>query len=206
MNVKKVIYTFSAICIAFAIFIAAAPRVVDFLNTHDSRVLNFLLSFSIGYIGLVSIVALRFWERKKNREAKRNKVFLIYSQEDIDKASVIKHALSNMGYDVWFSHESLLPGHVIERQMQSVLDESGAAVFLASGSGIPHYAKKEIEYILKNRSVKDNRFIPIIPVLIDGGTLPQELDDVVYVKYEDEQLMDKLDKSLTHLVKKNLVK
>lgn len=202
MYLKTIIYILSAFCILFAIVMASAPGFIDFLNGYDSLELNYLFSFSIAYIGAFLIIAVKFWERKKKREIKRNKVFLIYSPSNIEEAKEINNFLSEMGYDVWFSYESLLPGHVLDKQIQSVLDESGAAILLASDAGLPLYAKKEVDYILKNRSVKDSNFVPIIPVLINSGALPQGLEDVVYVRYEDERLSEKLNKSLAHLVRK----
>ncbi|WP_292987949.1 toll/interleukin-1 receptor domain-containing protein [Pantoea sp.] len=202
MKLNKIIYIGSFLCVLFGAIVAFMPYFFDFLNGQDEKTLNYIFAFSLSYVGLAVLVVFKIREKRKLRLNKINKVFLVYSPNDLDKVSPVAHKLKELGFEIWFSAEDLLPGQIINKKIQSVLDDSFAAILFASSSGFSEFGEKEIDYLLKNRSVKDDRFIPILPVLMEGGTLPPSLQSVMFIRYEDDKLIDKLAESLNKLKSK----
>lgn len=202
MRYDKLIYIASAICVMFGGLLAIAPNLVDFLNTHNEKTLNYFLSFTIAYVGIAATALVKIRNKRRSRIEKRKKVFLIYSRADIEKVSKVAAELQQQGFDIWFNENDLLPGQIVQKEIQSALRDSVAAIVFFSRSPLSPFAQSEMDYLMKRRSVNDDRFVPILPVVIEEVELPELLKGVIYVRYDDESAIEKLSRSLHILLKK----
>ncbi|WP_447876504.1 toll/interleukin-1 receptor domain-containing protein [Serratia fonticola] len=197
MNVNKMVYLISLFLMALGAFFLLNPIIPDVLSLFNGRMAGVVFGFTAMYIGVVIYVFMRMREKRQKKLERNNKVFLIYSDENKEEVRMVQAQLVDLGFEVWFDEISLLPGQIKDKEVDYAIRNCSAAILFVSDSGLNDSEKREMNAFLKNKSVSDERFMPILPVLIGNGTVPDILSDVVYVRYDDRDLIRKLTSALS---------
>ncbi|EMW0867821.1 toll/interleukin-1 receptor domain-containing protein [Klebsiella quasipneumoniae] len=124
----------------------------------------------------------------------------MYPDQEKNKARQVAYQLASQGFDIWFDENSILPGQIVEKQVSQAMDNSAVAILLLAHDEMSTFMKKEVDGFLKKATVKDEDYVPVIPVLIGDAVLPEILKDIMYVRFEDDALIDKLKSSLNSIL------
>ncbi|MDH1795234.1 toll/interleukin-1 receptor domain-containing protein [Citrobacter portucalensis] len=171
------------------------------LNSFNDETLVLFVSGAIAYVGMFLVLFKRMKDRRVKIINRGKKIFLIYSALDYDKAMVVTKKLADLGYEIWSSQENILPGQVIERQINDAIENSAVAIYLASNHNDSNYQSRELNEFINNSRVNRKDSFSVIPIVIDNAELPDPLKSVMYVNYEDDNLYDKLSRALSVMVK-----
>lgn len=102
------------------------------------------------------------------------KVFISYSQEDKDIASLIAEELRTAGHELWDDPWSLRPGDNIIEKVNVGLKEADALIILVSNNALrSKWVMHEFSAIALSDLSNNKR--RIIPVIVDNCSLPQYL-------------------------------
>ena len=114
------------------------------------------------------------------------KIFL--SHKSVDKPLVCRFsaALTAIGFEVWLDTDVMPAGIELERGLLKGFEESCAAVFfLTSNFKDEQFLSTEINYAIKEKRKKKDRF-SIIALVMEGGEVPALLETYVHKRMEHE--------------------
>lgn len=192
----KMGFTISIILVMLGIITALIPNIPEILNRFDDKIMLSVLGALLAYVGLALGLLVKLRERRLKALKKGKQVFLMYSAQEKEKVGHIASELIAKGFDVWFDFNNILPGQIVEKQINAALESSAAVVLFISNAEIDSHIKKELEVYLRRVNVKDESFIPIVPVIIGEVAPPDMFKNVMCVNYDDKELMNKLASSL----------
>ncbi|ELE62703.1 toll/interleukin-1 receptor domain-containing protein [Escherichia coli] len=197
---KNTLYIISIALAVVGFLMALIPRLPYLFQGVNDEIIISVIGLSFAYSGLSLIVLMKLRERRLKAVKKGKQIFLMYPVQEKDKARQITCKLNELGFDVWFDENNILPGQIIEKQINQAIDNSAAAILLLSNEDMESYIRKEVEGFLRKATVKDENYVPIIPVIIGDAELPAMLKNIKSVNYEDEKLIDKLNLSLKSIL------
>ncbi|WP_420300313.1 toll/interleukin-1 receptor domain-containing protein [Enterobacter sp. BNK-8] len=197
---KNIRYIISVALIIAGLVVTLIPRIPYFFRGVNDEVVISIIGLSVAYSGLCLILLMKLKERRLKAVKKGKQIFLIYPAQEKSKARQITHKLHELGFEIWFDENSILPGQIVEKQVNEAIDNSAVAILLLSNEDMGLYMKKEVDGFLRKASVKDESYVPIIPVVIGDAELPAALKNIKSVNYDDEKLIDKLNLSLKSIL------
>jgi hypothetical protein len=113
---------------------------------------------------------------------KEVKIFL--SHKSVDKPIVHRYydALKQVGFDPWLDKPNMAAGANLERELLRGFEESCAAVFFLTGNfKDENYLATEVDYAIRQKRKKGNKFA-IITLRYDGNaTVPNLLDPYIFI-------------------------
>jgi hypothetical protein len=115
------------------------------------------------------------------KDARPRRIFL--SHKGADKALVKEFhiTLKLLGFDPWLDEDALAAGANLERALQQGMKESCAAVFFITKSyRDAGYLAAEIDYAIKEKRQKGDRFSIVTLLLDQGAAVPELLTTYVY--------------------------
>lgn len=126
------------------------------------------------------------------------KIFLGYPSERLSDARAIWDFLINLGLTVWFDKEHVLVGEDWRAAREQAQDEADLVIHLIS----PEMQSRagEVQREIK-RSLDRAKDIPpgslfLIPILVDGATVPHEIASYQYVAYKKSDWSYRVAKSI----------
>jgi hypothetical protein len=164
----------------------------------SSNYISFIaLAFS-AYVAVASLMFSRFQQQKRRRE----RVFIIYSPSDLDKAQLISKALRERGFSPWLDIQRIRPGQRWQAVIEDGISECAAAVLLVSANLdiADKRIAQEIDIAMKTMKSIDKTFSPVIPVLLDDTSVPEFLKDVYAAKLEMPDDIDGLAQGLVQIL------
>jgi len=114
------------------------------------------------------------------------KVFISHAHENKALAKNLGDALKRAGWDVW-DDQQILPGDNWAEKVGQALEESQAMVVLLTGNSLSTNVRREIEYALGKKSLK-NRLIPVLvgsEVNISTQSFPWILNHLKMIKLSE---------------------
>lgn len=120
--------------------------------------------------------------------------FISYAKEDRDDAIELMNKLHDKGILTWFDEKDLLPGDSWEDKIEIAIEKSDYFIALFSKNTINKhgYKQRETEYALKQKSLKPEMLIYIIPILLDECIPPRSLSKIHWLKKSDDNWFDRL--------------
>jgi nucleoside 2-deoxyribosyltransferase len=106
------------------------------------------------------------------------KVFISYSQDDVEWVKEFAEALRDHGVDVWFDVWQLHAGDSFAQALETGLRSSDAIVAVLSAANARH---PNTLFELGVALGTGKRLIPIVPAGLDGSLIPYELRSRRYV-------------------------
>jgi TIR domain len=104
-------------------------------------------------------------------------VFISHSSKDTAQAEQIERTLEKDGHDVWLDHSDIRLGVLLREELHSVIRKSRAIVLVWSkAAAASRWVAAEILVAFHLK-----RFI--IPCVVDNTSLPQLLDNTVYLNF-----------------------
>ena len=104
-------------------------------------------------------------------------VFISHSSKDMAQAEQIERTLEKDGHDVWLDHSDIRLGVLLREELHSVIRKSRAIVLVWSkAAAASRWVAAEILVAFHLK-----RFI--IPCVVDNTSLPQFLDNTVYLNF-----------------------
>lgn len=110
------------------------------------------------------------------------RVFLSYANVDKEFAQRLAKDLRSLDIDVWMAEEQIQAGDSISRSIKDGLSSSQWMIVLIS-ENLPksNYVNRELAWALADEQRRERTFV--IPALIEGDQLPQELEDKAYADF-----------------------
>jgi hypothetical protein len=113
--------------------------------------------------------------------SKEAKIFL--SHKSVDKPLVYRYynPLKTLGFDPWLDEPNMAVGSNLERELLRGFEESCAAVFFITESFRDEkYLATEIEYAIRQRRKKDQKFAIITLRYMNAAPVPGLLESFIY--------------------------
>lgn len=169
-QVKDHILTISILVSATVSFIGiVAVLIVEFDLTSKEF---FASGFSIVVTIMAGVFSAWISVNVKNLITRRKRVFFSYSHSAKPTVTEFARAFKKSGVRVWMDSERIHPGQSIPKAINLALEDADAVVAFI-GKELSSSAKSEIEAARR-------KGIPIIPVVIENGQLPKELEGLRY--------------------------
>ena len=105
-------------------------------------------------------------------------VFLSHNSQDKPKVRKLVEALKLYGLRVWLDDEQLVPGHLWQEGLETIIQTTQAAVVLIGESGLGPWEEPEMRALL-SEFVK--RKLPVIPVLLPGTPATPKLPHLFFI-------------------------
>lgn len=127
-----------------------------------------------------------------------DKVFISYASEDLEKARELYFYLLDNRYQPWLDKEKLHVGDKWDLKIRQALKSSDFVILLLSSTSINKrgYFQREFKLALKYLEEKLSSDIYIIPILLDECDIPEQLNDIYWKRYRDENVFEKILESL----------
>lgn len=113
---------------------------------------------------------------------KEVKIFL--SHKSVDKPIVHRYydALKEVGFDPWLDKPSMAAGANLERELLRGFEESCAAVFFLTGNfKDENYLATEVDYAIRQKRKKGNKFAIITLRYDSTASVPSLLDPYIFI-------------------------
>jgi len=197
----KLFYVLSVALVTAGMMLALAPNVPRILSVFDDRTIVIASGGALVYIGVVLLFLVKLRERRQRWAKRDEKIFIMCASSDKDKVIPIAEELKSLGFDIWFDELNILPGQVIQEQYEIAIDECVAAIlFISSSLSSPVY-DMAIEVFMNKNKIKGNGFVPLVPVIMDDSDVPDKIKNIMFVRYDDNALLEKITRSLTVMLK-----
>jgi hypothetical protein len=123
-----------------------------------------------------------------------NVVFLSYAKQDKSVVLSVMNKLHENGIITWFDENNLIPGDDWEDVIAESIENSDFVIIFLSSNTINNdgYKNKEIHLALNHYLLKPKGKRYIIPFLLDDCKPPREFNKIHWLKYTDENWLDKL--------------
>jgi hypothetical protein len=124
-------------------------------------------------------------------------IFISYSSEDKEIASVIATWLAAENISVWFDEWKITLGESITEEIQKALECTHFIVLISENTETSKFQKREFQSALASYIKKGTP--KILPILLDDSEPPRLLTDIKYWKYEGgtEKDRDEIVRSIT---------
>lgn len=124
-------------------------------------------------------VAFIFYKGEINNMGKQ-KVFISYSQKDVERVSLFAGLIAKKGYDVWMDVKSIDLGEYIISKIADALSNADIyMLFLSQNSIKSSWVNAELNIAL-TRNIEYNK-PRVIPILLDDCTVPAALTGQLYL-------------------------
>lgn len=116
--------------------------------------------------------------------------FLAHNSQDKDAVVALAERLRDLGLNPWVDHDEIAPGRWFQDVLQQAVSQVRSAVVFIGAHGLGRWEALELRAFV---SQCIERGIPVIPVLLPGGHLPEdalflrELQRVTFVTSIEEQ-------------------
>lgn len=155
------------------------------------------LQFASAYAAIFSVYISRRLDQKRMRQ----RIFIVYSHKNKEKAQELSEELRSLGFNPWFDQQELLPGQKWQEAIKQAIEDSAIALYLVSkntekSKGFISNEMKAAMQVLRARS---DTYSPVIPVLLEESALPEELTNVHAVKYYEESGRENLNRGLKRI-------
>ena len=163
----------------------------------DPKVLAIAAIGASAYAAFFSLYLSRRLERRRMKQ----RIFIIYSHKDKEKAGKITEQLKELGYNPWFDQQEILPGQKWTKAINQAIEDSAVALFLSSKNTEEEggYIKNEMKAAMEVLRAKGEGYSPVIPVYLEESSLPEELKGIHAVKYFEESGLETLNKGLKYI-------
>ena len=107
----------------------------------------------------------------------RQKVFIAYSEENLDVAQKLYHALESAGFDPWLDKKKLLPGQNWPRSIEQAIEVSDFFIACLSRRGVSKrgFFQSELRYALDCAARLPLEEIYFLPIRIDECIIPAQI-------------------------------
>ena len=190
MDLKKKKY-FISIYISFIAVIISVITVI--WSTYSFKTDIKLFSVFVAVFASILGVFLSIFYKKLTTRKYRSKIYISFSQQDIEIAKKIRNTLINERFILNIDEKNIQIGENIKQVISSEIKSSSIFIVLLSQNSIKsEFLKYEIEYANKNNK-------KVLPVLLDKNiTIPKELKDIKYADFttNSKEAMSQLIKAL----------
>jgi TIR domain-containing protein len=126
------------------------------------------------------------------------RLFLSYASEDLEQAQEVADTLSRSRHDVWLDIQQLLPGQDWDLEVRQAIGRAEAIVVLVSPRSVSKvgYIQKEIRLALDAADERPEGAVFIVPIRIDGATMPDRLSRLHYVDLHSDDWSERLQRAL----------
>lgn len=126
------------------------------------------------------------------------RVFLCHAAADKPLARDLYQRLRQLGADVWFDEESLLPGQEWSAEIQRALKDSDLVIVCLSPRAVNKvgYIQKEIRYALDCADEQPEDTVYIVPVKLEECEVPNRLRRWQWVNLWENHGFDRLAQTL----------
>jgi hypothetical protein len=141
------------------------------------------LAAAAGMAGCAAVLRIML-SRRLTRQRERQRVFLIYAREDLERVRDLAERLREQGFHPWLDVDEITPGQVWQRAVIRALEESAVALVLVS-----HHLQKngfvqdELKTAVETLQERDPDVSPVIPVRLDDAPVPERLAHVHWVDW-----------------------
>jgi len=121
--------------------------------------------------------------------------FVCYNKKNIDQVFEITRTLNQHGVLTWFDEDNMVPGAVSpENHIRNGLERSDhILIFLSkeaiAGNGMQ---KTEMEIAKEIYNTKANPNFYIVPIILDDIEVPDDFQNIQYVKKSDQRWLEKV--------------
>lgn len=160
-------------------------------------VLGALAIFASAYAAIFSVYISRRLDQKRMRQ----RIFIIYSHKDKEKAQELSEELRSLGFNPWFDQQELLPGQKWQEAIKQAIEDSAIALYLVSKNTEKSkgFINNEMKAAMQVLRARNDTYSPVIPVLLEESALPEELTNVHAVKYYEESGRENLNRGLKRI-------
>lgn len=128
-------------------------------------------------------------------------VFISYTSADREIVEPITDALISSGINAWMDKKRLKAGQNWDFEIRRALDKAVLiVVFISSRSTNKRgYVQRELRLALEKAEEKLIDDVYVIPVLLDNDAIiPEQIKDLQFIRYEDENFQENLVDSVQH--------
>jgi hypothetical protein len=152
----------AAVISATIAFAASAFKLSEKLNFQE-------LFFGVGSLLLIAILgALSLYiARGVKALTRRPRIFLSYSRDNAQQASMLREALTEKGAYVWFGETDLRPGDDLKATVEAAIESSNTVVLMLSRPAGPN--------VISELDAARARHVPILTVLGPNVEPPPEV-------------------------------
>ncbi|MFD2114026.1 toll/interleukin-1 receptor domain-containing protein [Thiorhodococcus fuscus] len=168
----KAIDSIIMLMILMAFFYAA---LVFLSGTDYANLIQGVLGILAALIGLIILSAFSDMKVKK----RPRKVFILYSEEDLDFVSKLYKALKVTPYRILWDRKEIKVGDNIMETLERILNESDDVIFVVS----KHSAESDESKMSLEKARNQNK--RILPVLIDDSELPEEIQEIMFADFRE---------------------
>jgi hypothetical protein len=164
MNSRFTDYIYLAVSIVAIVisFAASAFQLSEILHLQE-LLFGIASLFVIAILGTLSL----YIARAVKALTRRPRIFLSYSRDNVQQASMLREALRKEGAYVWFDETDLRPGDDLKATVEAAIENSNTVVLMLSHSPGPN-VKSELD-------AARARHVPILAVLGPNVEPPSEL-------------------------------
>lgn len=94
----------------------------------EPAVLGALAIFASAYAAVFSVYISRRLDQKRMRQ----RIFIVYSHKNKEKAQELSEELRSLGFNPWFDQQELLPGQKWQEAIKQAIEDSAIALYLVS--------------------------------------------------------------------------
>lgn len=194
-QLKNITAVVSILTVLVTFYVFAEKKGVFFLTANTAVIIGAFASASVAFFSLY--LSRRLAQRRLSKN-----IFIIHSHKDKEATRELVANLKKMGYNPWLDEEQIIPGQNWSKAISQAIENSSAALFLASNNTLENEGTVtgEVKAALKVLRVEEGLHSPVIPVLLEDVTLPKELAEIHAVKLFEKNGMEQLDKGLRHLL------
>ncbi len=120
--------------------------------------------------------------------------FISYAREDEKAVKEITRKLNDHAVVTWFDQQNLMPGDDWEMRIEQAIEKADYFLLFLSRQTEEKigYKNREIQFALRQQSLRPRGKIFLIPILLDDCTIPWDLRNLNWLKATNEDWFDKL--------------
>jgi hypothetical protein len=126
------------------------------------------------------------------------RIFVSYAREDQGPAGRLVDFLRAAGYDTWFDKDSLHAGQDWRRVIEQEIARADLLIICLSKNSVDKtgFVQKEMRLAVQQAELRPDSRVYIIPVSLDGCTVPQALERLQVLDLRDPDAGDRLLKAM----------
>jgi len=168
----KAIDSIITLMILMAFFYAA---LVFLSGTNYADLIQGVIGILAALIVLIILSAFSDTRRRK----KPRRVFILYSEEDLDFVSKLYKALKVTPYRILWDRKEIKVGDNVIETLERMQNESDDFIFVISKHSVDSDETKMSLETARNQNKR------ILPVLIDDSELPEELQEIMFADFRE---------------------
>lgn len=189
--------------------VGALASAIAITITLYAYIANFKINMTISLTIIAALIAALTafisisFSRKLRTQRESNRIFLIYSRDDLDKVKQIVGLLKEKGFNPWLDVEEIMPGDIWKDTILRAIERSSIALVIISENFIKNkgFAQKELQMAQELLQEKDKGKSPVIPVRLENVEVPEQLSHINWVDLFEKEGAERLEKGLNNFLK-----